>query len=255
LFDYSFYGIIWVFILYSVIGWCLEVIVSTMNSGKFINRGFLNGPYCPIYGVGVMSVLLLLLPIKDNLLLLFVSSILLTTALELGTGYLLERIFNQKWWDYAGENYNFKGYICLQSSLIWGLACVFVVYVVQSIINNFVHLSSGDAGNLIASALLFIFMLDIVITIISLSKVKQKNLILQDIGDRIRSLSGAIGQNISDGTTQAMKFGDNNMQELESLKKKYHVIINKKTFGYNRILRAFPKLGSIKPKLPDDKEK
>lgn len=234
--NYSFYGIVWIFVIYSVIGWCLEVISSTIRTGKFINRGFLNGPYCPIYGFGVISVLILLLPFKDNLLLLFVSLVLLTTTLELITGYLLERIFNQKWWDYARENYNFKGYICLQASLIWVLACVFVIYVTQPIIDNFVDWSSGHIGSFVIFSLLAVFALDLVVTIISLSKVKQKNLVLQDIGDKIRFLSGAIGQNISDGTAQAMKFNDNNKQELENLKKKYNVVINKKTLGYNRIL-------------------
>ena len=255
MFDYSFIGVVWTFLIYAVIGWCLEVITSTINNGKFINRGFLNGPYCPIYGIGVIGVLTLLAPIRDNLLLLFISSVLLTTALELFTGYILEKIFNQKWWDYSKENFNLSGYICLKSSLIWGLACILVFYAIQPMIKDFIYWSSGNIGDIIALSLLVILLLDVAITVISLSKVKKKNLMLQDIGDRIRSLSGAIGQNISDSTVHAMNFSDNNKKELENLKNKYQAIINKKTIGYNRIFKAFPVLGSIKPKLPEDKEK
>ncbi|MDK2899338.1 MAG: hypothetical protein PWQ10_525 [Patescibacteria group bacterium] len=255
MFEYSFIGIAWVFLIYAIIGWCLEVITATINTGKFVNRGFLNGPYCPIYGVGVIGVLILLTPIKDSLPLLFVSSLIITTALELITGYLLKKIFNQKWWDYSKENFNFFGYICLKSSILWGLACVLVFYVVQPIINNFIYSARNDIGNIIVILLLFVLAIDVVITVISLMKVKKKNLMLQDIGDRIRSLSGAIGQNISDGTVHAMNFSGNNMKELENLKKKYQTVINKKTLGYNRIFKAFPVLGSIKPKLPEDKNK
>ena len=91
----------WIFLIYGFLGWCTEVIFAGVNSGKFVNRGFLNGPICPIYGFGVLTAAKLLQPFDENLLLLFIGSVLITTLLEYLTGFLLEKLFHQKWWDYS----------------------------------------------------------------------------------------------------------------------------------------------------------
>lgn len=96
-------------------------------SRAFVNRGFLNGPWCHVYGFGVVIVLAFLEPLKSNLLLLFLSSVVLTSALEWATGFVLEKIFHQRWWDYSDQPFNLNGYICLRFSIAWGLACLFVV--------------------------------------------------------------------------------------------------------------------------------
>lgn len=247
---HSIQELIWLFIIYAFLGWCLEVIYAQVHLGKFVNRGFLNGPYCPIYGVGVIIILSVLDQFRGNIPVLFIGSVLLTTFLELVTGYVLERIFNQKWWDYTDEPYNLKGYVCLAQSLIWGLACIFVVYVVQPIVNGFVKFASNDVGDLVQIFLIIVILLDIVITILALLKAKHVYKALTDIGEKIRGLSDTVGKNISNNTKNAIKTGDKNLQELEQLKNKYQAIIEKKIFGYQRITKAFPKLRSIKPKKP-----
>ena len=87
------YELVWIFIIYAFIGWCTEVSYAALDRGIFVNRGFLNGPYCPIYGCGVVIVVAVLTPLKDNLLILFIGSFLLTSILEYITGYLLEKVF------------------------------------------------------------------------------------------------------------------------------------------------------------------
>lgn len=226
------------------------MIYATVHTGKFVNRGFLNGPYCPIYGFGMIVVLLILEPFKINIPILFIGSVLLTTLLELVTGYVLERIFNQKWWDYTNEPFNLKGYVCLAQSLVWGLACVFVIYVIQPFVDGFIYLASGDIGQTLKIILVVTIVIDVIITIMTLLKAKRTYRVLSDIGDKIRGLSDAVGKNISDNTKNAMKVGDKNLQELELLKKKYQALVEKRLFGYRRIVKAFPKLGSIKPKKP-----
>ena len=130
----NFYELVWIFIIYAFIGWCTEVSYAALDRGIFVNRGFLNGPYCPIYGCGVVIVVAALTPLKDNLLILFAGSFLLTSILEYITGFILEKVFHNKWWDYSNKPFNLHGYICLKFSIYWGLACTFIMDVIHPII-------------------------------------------------------------------------------------------------------------------------
>ena len=107
------YELLLYFFIYSFLGWCTEVAFATVKERRFVNRGFLNGPLCPIYGVGVSSVVTLLAGFQDNLLLLYLSSLVLVTVIEGVTGYIMDRIFHHKWWDYTGLPLNIGGYVCL----------------------------------------------------------------------------------------------------------------------------------------------
>ena len=94
------------FFIYAILGWCVEVIHAALARGKFENRGFLNGCWCPIYGVGVVLVLLCLTPININVFVLFIASLILTSVLEFIVGLILEKLFKTKWWDYSKEHFN-----------------------------------------------------------------------------------------------------------------------------------------------------
>ena len=164
----------WIFIIYAFLGWCTEVIIAKCQTGKFVNKGFLNSPFCPIYGFVIAAVLVWLAPIRGNILATFIGSVLLVTSIELLTGYVLEKFFNQKWWDYSKERFNIKGYICLKTSLIWGIACVFAIYVMQPLIDKPVLWLSGNVGAIIAASIILAMIIDMIITIFSLLKSKQK---------------------------------------------------------------------------------
>ena len=112
------------FFVYGFLGWCTEVAYVAVKQGKFVNRGFLNGPICPVYGFGVGVVVQFLTPVENNLVLLYISSTILVTAIEGITGFLLEKIFHNKWWDYSDQPLNIGGYVCVLFSLIWGVFCV-----------------------------------------------------------------------------------------------------------------------------------
>ena len=248
MFNGSLIPLLWLFIVYAFFGWCLEVIYATVHTGKFVNRGFLNGPYCPIYGIGMIIVLALLEPFKVNIPIFFVGSVILTTVLEFLTGYILEKIFNQKWWDYSGEPFNLWGYVCLGQSLVWGVGCIFVIYILQPFVRDFIHIMSSGFGFAALAIVVFVFVVDIVITVASLLKVKKYSQILDDFGDRIKLLSDSVGKNISDSTISAMKLGGRNKQELDNLREKYQAVIDKNIFGYKRLVKAFPNLRPIKNK-------
>ena len=141
----TYFQICLYFLVYSFGGWVVEVIFHAVALGKVINRGFLNGPVCPVYGFGVLSVFALLNTIQgsgrqmsDGMI--FVFGIVLATAVELVAGWLLDVCFHARWWDYSDKPLNFHGYICLEFSLIWGLAIVMVVKVFQKYVENQVNL-------------------------------------------------------------------------------------------------------------------
>ena len=116
------------FFIYAFIGWVVEVSFHAVTVGKFINRGFLSGPYCPIYGFGAISVIYFLTDIAEkNKFVLFLGSIAIATAIEFVAGFLLEKIFHERWWDYSDRKLNVGGYICIEFSVIWGLFC-FLLY-------------------------------------------------------------------------------------------------------------------------------
>ena len=106
------------FFIYGVLGWCVEVAYAAAKQGEFVNRGFLNGPICPIYGVGVVSVIYCLGEVKGNLAVLYAASVALVTVIEGITGFVMDRLFHHKWWDYTDQPLNIGGYVCLVFSLI-----------------------------------------------------------------------------------------------------------------------------------------
>ena len=134
------YRFVWMFFIYAFLGWCTEVSYAALVTGKFVNRGFLNGPVCPVYGFGVVIVLTCLTPLANNLPLLFLGSVVLTSALEWLTGFVLEKLFHQRWWDYSDQPFNLSGYVCLRFSVAWGFACLFVVKLLHPTVLLFIRL-------------------------------------------------------------------------------------------------------------------
>ena len=108
---FSLYQLVWMFFVYAFMGWCAEVAFAGLRHGRFVNRGFLNGPICPIYGFGLVGVIYLLIDLKDNLFILFLGSVIVTTVIEYITGWVLEKLFHAKWWDYTNNRFNIHGYV------------------------------------------------------------------------------------------------------------------------------------------------
>ncbi|NLP46513.1 MAG: putative ABC transporter permease [Epulopiscium sp.] len=156
------------FIVYSFLGWCLEVIFHMYTQKKFINRGFLYGPVCPIYGSGSVLMILFLTPLQRNGIYLFIGSIIVATVLEYVTGYILELAFDTKWWDYSKEPFNIKGYICLRFSLAWGVAGVFLMRVLQPMIKDLIFRIPTALESYLYTLLLIVFVVDVTLTVHSL---------------------------------------------------------------------------------------
>ena len=185
------------FFIYAFFGWCVEVIHAALKTGKFVNRGFLNGCMCPIYGVGVVLILLCLTPINRNVFVLFFASVALTTLLEFITGFLLEKIFHTKWWDYSGEHFHIKGYVCVKFSLLWGLACIIVVDLVHPFIAFAVGKLPDIALYIVLGTCAAAFVVDLVFTLIQLITHEKNYKTLEQICAKLKIPSDAIGGKIS----------------------------------------------------------
>lgn len=155
----------WYFVIYAVLGWCAEVCFCTVNTGEFVNRGFLNGPVCPIYGFGMVIVAGVLTPISQNLAALFIGGALLTSALEFAAGWALKKLFHTSWWDYSDLPFNLGGYICLKFSLLWGVAVTAVMRVLQPGIAALVADIPRPAGYIALGAIACMFLCDLIVTV------------------------------------------------------------------------------------------
>lgn len=161
----EFIKLVLLFFIYSFIGWLWETIYCSLKAGKFVYRGFLIGPYCPIYGFGILGVLYFVEPFQNNVVVLYVFATILVTALEYFTSYLLEKLFHASWWDYRNVPFNINGRIALPVSLFWGIACVLIVKVVNPLVLDLESWLAQTFGVFLPLVLLALIAVDIVYTV------------------------------------------------------------------------------------------
>ncbi len=275
------YRFIWIFFIYAFLGWCTEVSYAALVTGKFVNRGFLNGPVCPIYGFGVVIVLSCLTPLADNLLILFLGSVLLTSVLEWLTGFVLEKLFHQRWWDYSDEPFNLSGYICLRFSIAWGFACMFVVTLLHPTVLLLIRLIPPMLGTVLLVLLGSVMAVDLAATVSSIVKLNRRLAQLDELAAKIKEASNEFGENLADKVLDAAELGAgwkediddlsfrlaerraelaDSLEEWERHREEYRTqvrlqleewrasvqeVMGTKSFGHRRLLRAFPRLRSI----------
>jgi len=168
LLNFNYYNLIIFFAFYSFAGWCIEVLYYFKNEHKFVNRGFLFGPFCPIYGFGAVSLVVFLDNYKNNIFILFFLAVLLTSVLEYFTGLILEKLFKTKWWDYTDDPFNIQGRVCLLYSLMWGFGEVIIIRIIHPILNHIVMNIPALLGDILLSAIVIYFIIDLCFTLASL---------------------------------------------------------------------------------------
>ena len=276
IFGMTFYQICWYFLIYSFLGWVVEVIYHAVTRGKVINRGFLNGPVCPIYGFGVLSVFALINLLKNlglpmNSFWIFVFGCVLATLIELFGGWLLDKFFHARWWDYSDRPMNLKGYICVQFSILWGIAILIVVKIFQGFIEKqSLFVNASKPGWIAAAILMAVYFADLILTVAVIRGFNQKLGKLEKISGEIRAVSDKLSSAVGNRTISvAQKIGEERVQanlakmewrdsvnekkdsmekalleKQEKLQKHFDEIASSMTsnslFGTGRILKAFP---------------
>ena len=172
------YEVVMWFLTYSMMGWLVESIYMSFCNHKITNRGFAKGPFCPIYGFGALTVFFILRPYSDNSILLFFLGSFLATTLEFLTALVMKRIFGEIWWDYHEKPFNYRGIICLESSIAWGFYTLFLFMFLQNIVAAFVAMIPVRAGRAIGNLILIGYIMDFSATIY-----RQKKENLQEITD------------------------------------------------------------------------
>ena len=160
------------FLMYSFLGWIVEVIDVLLTDKKLVNRGFLIGPICPIYGVGLLLITSLLKEYMNKPLVLFILAIFICMTLEYFTSYIMEKLFNARWWDYSEKKFNINGRICLETTIPFGLGGLFVMYIVNPLLTKFLNLFSDKVLLVVGIILFIIFLIDLIISFNAINKIK-----------------------------------------------------------------------------------
>ena len=169
------------FIIYSFIGYLAEVIYCSYSEKKFVNRGFLFGPICPIYGLGATLSIICLSSLKDNPILVFILGVLITSTLEYYTSYIFEKIFKNKWWDYSYRADNINGRICIGNSIYFGLGILLVVYIYNEYLIGILD-NIPDNIMIITAVILFaLFIFDLIWSIIIAYNLKTRLIIAEEL--------------------------------------------------------------------------
>lgn len=214
------------FIIYSMMGWMMEVMISLVNLKKFVNRGFLVGPYCPIYGFGAILITFLLHKYLEDPFTLFIMAILLCGVLEYLTSYGMEKIFHLRWWDYSKKKFNINGRVCLDTIIPFGLLGMMIMYITNPFFLDKFTLLSPNVLSMIAYVTFGIFAIDNIVSLITIFGIKKTTAVVSK-------------ENREDNTA-------------EITAKVREILLEKpKAFTEKRIFEAYPKLQTIRIKVKE----
>ena len=205
-----------IFFVYSVVGYICEVINCWIVNKKLKDRGFLLGPYCPIYGVGAVLLTILLTKYENDILILFSTSILICGILEYFTSFLLEKIFNMRWWDYSKNKFNINGRICLETLILFGIGSIIIIKFTNPLLINLISKINIDIIHILAFIFSSIIIVDLIISL--------------NIATNFKKIAKKVKKDSTD--------------EIKDYIQKH--IINK--YLYKRLLNAFPNLEHLKNK-------
>nr|WP_296422228.1 putative ABC transporter permease [Pseudoramibacter sp.] len=275
----TIYQIAWYFLIYSFLGWVVEVVFHAVHQGRIVNRGFLNGPVCPVYGFGVLAVFAVAWAVGRSspehlpLWQLFLVGMVFATLVELIAGWALDKLFHTRWWDYSDKPLNLGGYICPEYSLIWGLAITLVVRDVQPLVR---HTAAdripADYGWIVLAVFYSAYLADLIVTVLIITGFNKRLAELDAIRQSLRTVSDKLtediggsameaAQHVQEGEVQAAlaraemgeraatrrETAENALwQRRNALKAKAKRIKQRvmapKVFGGRRLMRAFPSM-------------
>lgn len=236
-----------VFTVYSFIGWLTESIFCSIPEGKFINRGFLSGPFCPIYGVGGVLVIIILEPFENNLILLYIAGVVVTTLVEYITGFALEKIFHTKYWDYSDHKFNLQGRICLENSLLFGVMCLVGIHTVQPRLIRLVAMIPDNIMPVIDIVLMLYFIFDTALSVNTMYQLNGKlDEVQQIINEMKQKASVAKTETIENIQAKVSSLLDEDTAAyLNGLLEKLENLEANSKMMQRRLLSAFPTMKSV----------
>lgn len=214
------------FMIYAILGWCMEVTCKLIQYKRFINRGFLIGPYCPIYGYGAILITFLLKKYINDPIALFFMAIIICGTLEYLTSYFMEKIFKARWWDYSQKKFNINGRICLNTIIPFGLLGLFIMYVSNPFFISKIEMLPQMWLNILFWALLAIYIVDNIVSGIVIRYVKKTE-----------------------------KIVGKDLDNTEEITQKVKEVLQSKSALHRRLLNAYPSLETVKIKIKAKKEK
>lgn len=215
---------------YSMVGWVYESLICSVEARHFVNRGFLNGPYCPIYGFGAVSDLILLGKM-ENPFLLFLFGAVVACTLEYGTSYGMEKIFHARWWDYSKRKININGRVCLLGAIVFGVFSVILICWMHPFLSGYVGLLPSAAWHGVFAILLIMLTSDCIVTIGGFAGFNQKLKEFSELLEPIKS-----------GTLDKVR----NSQTFITMNRTHECLVQKLNYQQKRMITVFPKLKSIK---------
>ncbi len=246
--DYIFY-----FFFYSFIGWFFESCYCSIRPKKWINRGFLRGPLCPIYGTGALVIMTLLIPLREltpylylNEIIIFLVGMVVCDIVEYMTSFIMEKLFNARWWDYSNKKYNLHGRICLTHTLYWGAAACLFTFILHPIIDIFfVSQINPNSRHILVYIFLTVFVFDLLDTVINALGIRSTfskfKVIYDEISDFAKYVETIIGDKIDHSAEETKTELLNRFNELGN---KYDSFKDeaskKKTKTKQHLIKAFP---------------
>ena len=216
--EYSIATYFLYFIIISICGWIMEVTLQLIQKHKFADRGFLIGPYCPIYGCGGILITFCLTGLEEHPVALFSMAILICGILEYATSYIMEKLFHARWWDYSENKYNINGRVCLETIIPFGILGLILIYFINPLIfDNLVKLP-GNILNIIAIIVVVFFVID--------------NIVSLKVISNVRSVTNKFDQ-------------ENPKDNTEEISQKVKEFLRSKSILNRRLVNAFPKLTAI----------
>lgn len=213
----NFYIYFILFLIYSFIGWVIEIIDTLIKTKKIVNRGFLIGPYCPIYGWGGTLMTLLLNRYVNDPIVLFVMAVLICSILEYSTSFLMEKLFKARWWDYSNNKFNINGRICLETMIPFGLLGCFLLYILNPFLTSILLKIPNNVLVPISIILLILFIMDNIVSFIIITRIHIYT-----------------NKELKDST--------------EEITKKVREYISKNSKFGKRLMKSFPKFKSMRKK-------
>ncbi len=213
------------FIIYSFVGWIMEIIYTLFTEKKLNNRGFLIGPYCPIYGVGCLLILLMLSKYQSHPFGLFTLAIVICSILEYFTSYLMEKLFKARWWDYSNNRFNINGRICLETMIPFGLIACLIIYIVNPFVVTQLNKLPENLLTISAIVLAVLFLIDVITSFNIVNNFKK--------------------------TVKKVSIED----KTEDINKYVKKLLLEKSFLYRRLIKAFPKIEAKITKIKKDIKK